>query len=274
MVETSSSRRRRDSCGRRRISRPPPPPCPPAPTRRSARTAATASPFLDDHVRAARGIGRPAGRPAAARSTARLRRAGRGAARDAPPRIAHPRHLRSAASCSCPWSRSRPLPETPLRDGVWCVTVRVRRESRRRRTRASCRRPRRAYQDLPAGVHEGLLVAEDGALLEGLSSNFFAVCDGSAAHRGDAGPARHHARAGPRARARDPARSLRGRPPGGARRARRRCFITSVSREVLGVVRVDDVTIGRRQAGGRWRSELRRRYRARMRSVAEHLLRR
>src|SRR5262249_40292023 len=36
----------------------------------------------------------------------------------------------------------------------------------------------RAYRALPAGVHEGLLVGEEGALLEGLSSNFFAWHEG------------------------------------------------------------------------------------------------
>ena len=47
-------------------------------------------------------------------------------------------------------------------------------------------------------------------------------------------------------------------------------FLTSVSREVLGVVRVDGVTIGRGKPGS-LAKELRRRYRARMRSLAEHL---
>src|SRR6266581_4375547 len=35
-----------------------------------------------------------------------------------------------------------------------------------------------AYAKLPQGVNEGLLVATDESLLEGLSSNFFAVRDG------------------------------------------------------------------------------------------------
>ena len=35
-----------------------------------------------------------------------------------------------------------------------------------------------AYGTLPPGAHEGLMVAEDGSILEGLSSNFFAVLDG------------------------------------------------------------------------------------------------
>jgi len=50
-------------------------------------------------------------------------------------------------------------------------------------------------------------------------------------------------------------------------------FLTSVSREVLGVVRVDGVTIGRGKPGP-LAKELKRRYRARMRSLAEHLQRR
>ena len=40
-----------------------------------------------------------------------------------------------------------------------------------------------AYGRLPAGVEEGLIVAADGAILEGLSSNFFAVATASCAPR-------------------------------------------------------------------------------------------
>jgi branched-subunit amino acid aminotransferase/4-amino-4-deoxychorismate lyase len=50
-------------------------------------------------------------------------------------------------------------------------------------------------------------------------------------------------------------------------------FLTSVSREVLGVVRVDGVTIGRGRPGS-LAKELKKRYRARMRALAEHLRRR
>ena len=38
------------------------------------------------------------------------------------------------------------------------------------------RRP--AYEKLPVGVYEGILLRDDGALLEGLSTNFYAVMDG------------------------------------------------------------------------------------------------
>ena len=129
-----------------------------------------------------------------------------------------------------------------------------------------------AYRDLPAGVHEGLLVGDDGALLEGLSSNLFAVVDGVL--RTEDARALHGTT---RALVLDLARGMVPvsfeaiRPADLGRVAE--MFLTSVSREVLGVVRVDDVTIGRGKPGA-LAKELKKRYRARMRSVAEHLLRR
>src|SRR5262249_23484336 len=47
-----------------------------------------------------------------------------------------------------------------------------------------------AYARLPAGVHEGLLLSEDGDILEGLSSNFFGVAGGGAGPGGGGGGGR------------------------------------------------------------------------------------
>ncbi len=96
-----------------------------------------------------------------------------------------------------------------------------------------------AYRELPEGVHEGLLLGEDGALLEGLSSNVFAVVDGVL--RTEDARALHGT-----------TRALvlelaRGMVPVSFEAIRKtevgkaaEMFLTSVSREVLGVVRVDD----------------------------------
>jgi len=139
-------------------------------------------------------------------------------------------------------------PFTPVaaelrRTGVTCVTVSARRERPEAKDTRFLATAQAAYAALPAGVHEGLLVGDDGAILEGLSSNFFAVHEG-------------------RLRTED-ARALRGVTRsmvldlargvlpvgGGALRADQlaeasECFITSVSREILPVVRIDGVEIG------------------------------
>jgi len=124
---------------------------------------------------------------------------------------------------------------------------------------------------LPPGVHEGLLLGEDGALLEGLSSNVFAVMDGVL--RTEEARALHGTTRGlvlELARGVVPISFEPIRKADLGRAAE--MFLTSVSREVLGVVRVDEVRIGRGKPGSLAR-DLRKRYRARMKSVADHLLR-
>jgi len=71
-----------------------------------------------------------------------------------------------------------PPPESVYRDGVRCVTLPLRRDNPHAKDTRFIATAQDAYGRLPAGIHEGLLVADDGALLEGLSSNFFAVLDG------------------------------------------------------------------------------------------------
>lgn len=71
-----------------------------------------------------------------------------------------------------------PLPESSYRDGVWCVTVPLHRDHPAAKDTRFIATASSAYRSLPPGAHEGLMVAEDGAILEGLSSNFFAVLDG------------------------------------------------------------------------------------------------
>jgi branched-chain amino acid aminotransferase len=166
--------------------------------------------------------------------------------------------------------RFEPLPEALYDDGAWCVTVPLRRERPQAKDTRFLPSAQEAYRDLPPGAHEGLLVADDGSVLEGLSSNVFAVIDG-VLRTEDARVLRGTTRALVLELARGlvPV-SLEPVPRSDLGRATE-VFLTSVSREVLGVARVDDVTIGRGKPGSLAR-ELRRRYRARMRTLAEHVL--
>jgi branched-chain amino acid aminotransferase len=166
-----------------------------------------------------------------------------------------------------------PPPDRLYEEGAWCVTVPLRRDVPHAKDTRFVSSAQGAYRELPEGAHEGLLVAEDdGAILEGLSSNVFAVVDG-VLRTEDA----RALRGTTRALVLDLARgilpvSLEAPRRGDLPRASE-VFLTSVSREVLGVVRVDEVRIGMGKPGALAR-DLRRRYRARMRSLAEHLLKR
>jgi branched-chain amino acid aminotransferase len=71
-----------------------------------------------------------------------------------------------------------PLPAALYEEGVACVTLDVQRANPHAKDTRFIATAAAAYAALPAGVHEGLLVGADGAILEGLSSNFFAL------HRG------------------------------------------------------------------------------------------
>ncbi len=71
-----------------------------------------------------------------------------------------------------------PLPRAAYETGVACVTLALRRANPHAKDTRFIATARAAYRRLPAGIEEGLLV-EQGAILEGLSSNFFAVVDGA-----------------------------------------------------------------------------------------------
>ena len=70
------------------------------------------------------------------------------------------------------------LPGRLYEHGVRCVTLDVRRESPHAKDTRFIATASAAQRRLPADAHEGLLVGLDGAILEGLSSNFFAMRDG------------------------------------------------------------------------------------------------
>lgn len=137
-----------------------------------------------------------------------------------------------------------PLPPSLYAAGVACACVPVRRPNPQAKDVAFIEVAQQARASLPADVHEGLMVdADDDALLEGLSSNFFALLNGELRT--------------------EPRRALGGVTRGlvlalaarlvtvrlePVRRAElpqvSEAFLTSVSRGVLPVTRVDSRSIG------------------------------
>jgi branched-chain amino acid aminotransferase len=74
--------------------------------------------------------------------------------------------------------RFEPLAPALYAGGVACVTLPVRRQNPHAKDTRFLETAAAAYGALPEGRHEGLMVGEDGSILEGLSSNFFAVREG------------------------------------------------------------------------------------------------
>jgi branched-chain amino acid aminotransferase len=132
--------------------------------------------------------------------------------------------------------------------GAAAVTLDMHRDNPHAKDTRFIATAREAYSRLPPGVEEGLLVAEDGTLLEGLSSNFFAVVDGELRTEQDRvleGITRSLA-----IEAAKPVLPLRRV---GVRRDElprvREAFLTSVSRELLPVVRIDERPLGDGRVG-------------------------
>ena len=135
------------------------------------------------------------------------------------------------------------LPESLYREGVVCVSVPLRRSDPRVKDTRFIEAATSAYHALPAAAHEGLMIAEDGTVLEGLTSNFFAVREGIL-HTEDE-------RVLPgitRALVLDLARGLLPRATDAVRLDQvpelSEAFLTSVSRGVLPVVRIDEIAVG------------------------------
>jgi branched-chain amino acid aminotransferase len=144
--------------------------------------------------------------------------------------------------------RFEALPARFYEEGVACVTLELQRQTPHAKDTRFIATAQRAHARLPPGVEEGLLVAGDGSLLEGLSSNFFALFDGRLhterervlpgitrsavlAVAADAAPIDEHA-----VHRRDLPRVSEA-------------FITSVSRGVLPVVRIDGGEVGSGRVG-------------------------
>jgi branched-chain amino acid aminotransferase len=120
------------------------------------------------------------------------------------------------------------------------------------------------------GRHEGLLVGEDGALLEGLSSNFFAIREGilhTEEERALAGLTRALVLEVARPVVPLATTAVRLDQLGEVTEG----FITSASRGILPVVHVDEVRIGTGRPGPLTR-ELRERFEEQVAREAEPLL--
>lgn len=167
-----------------------------------------------------------------------------------------------------------PLPAAMYAVGVWCVTVSLRRENPHAKSTAFIASSTDAYRALPAGAHEGLMVGDDGALLEGLSSNFFAIipdaCGAPMLRTEEArvliGVTRELVLEVARAVLPVSTTAVRCDELSTVRE----CFITSVSREILPVVKIDQLTIGDGHPGPVTR-ELMRRFRELVQQEAEPL---
>lgn len=136
-----------------------------------------------------------------------------------------------------------PLPERCYREGVACVTLPLRRENPRAKDTRFIATAAGVYGKLPPGVHEGLLVGEDGAILEGLSSNFFGIRDGVLmTEEGDVLPGITREVVLEVATGVVPESRIAVHT--GEIAALAEAFITSASRGILPVVRIDEATIG------------------------------
>ena len=148
-----------------------------------------------------------------------------------------------------------PLAPRLYEQGVACVTLELERENPHAKDTRFIATAHDAYSRLPAGVEEGLLVAPDGSILEGLSSNFFAIREG-ALRTEDA-----RALAGvTRSLAIEVAEALLPLRRVAVQRDELslvdEAFITSVSRELLPVTSVDGRPVGEGRVGPRTRAIL------------------
>lgn len=142
-----------------------------------------------------------------------------------------------------------PYPPSLYASGVWCVTVPLHRDNPHAKSTAFGLAAGAAYAGLPMGAHEGLMLSDDGAILEGLSSNFFAVVAGPAGGAPVLRTEEAQVLIGvTRSIVIELARGVADVSTEALRTAElpaaRECFITSVSRQVLPVVKIDDVLIG------------------------------
>ena len=144
--------------------------------------------------------------------------------------------------------RFTPLLPELRRSGVSCATFPLHRDRPHAKDTRFIDTAARIYASLPPGVHEALMVDSDDSLLEGLSSNFFAVVDGelrTETERALLGVTRSLVL--------EVARGVSSVREQAIRRQDlprvSECFITSVSREVLPVTRIDDVVVGTGRPG-------------------------
>jgi branched-chain amino acid aminotransferase len=141
------------------------------------------------------------------------------------------------------------LPAALYEQGAACVSVRARRGNPHAKDTRFLAEAAAAYAGLPPGVHEGLMFdATDGALLEGLSSNAFAVLDGQLRTENE-----RVLRGVTRGIVLELAAGLlpvRLEPVRGEQLARlEEAFLTSVTRGILAVTSVDGRPVGEGRPG-------------------------
>lgn len=141
----------------------------------------------------------------------------------------------------------RPVPDS-IRQGVRCSLVDARRHHPESKTLGWMHQ--RTDSPLPEGVYEGLLVSMTGEILEGLSSNFFGILDGTlrtAGHGVLQGVSRHivlEVAVG--------LLPVRLKPIRVAEIARcEEAFLTSSTRGVIPIIAIDDDSIGPGHVGPR-----------------------
>jgi branched-chain amino acid aminotransferase len=170
-----------------------------------------------------------------------------------------------------------PYPQALYEDGVWCVTVSLHRDNPHAKSTTFIASAADAYTALPKGVHEGLMIGDDGAVLEGLSSNFFAVVETRPSTLRPSTIAQEAQGSGGASLHTEESRALIGVTrslvlevaeaviPVSTQAVKyddlprvRECFITSVSREIMPVVKIDQLVIGDGKPGPITRELMRR----------------
>lgn len=139
-----------------------------------------------------------------------------------------------------------PYPSSCYETGVKCITVAQHRDNPHAKSTAFIASASDAYKVLPRGIHEGLMLSAEDDVLEGLSSNFFALRDG-VLHTEQA-----RALVGvTQSLAIEVACMVAPNMPQSAQAIQladlprvAECFITSVSREIMPVVQIDGAVIG------------------------------
>lgn len=71
-----------------------------------------------------------------------------------------------------------PVPEDVMQQGAHIITLPIVRSQPDAKTTDWMTQRQAAYESLPPGVYEGVMVTADGQILEGLSSNIYGVLDG------------------------------------------------------------------------------------------------
>jgi branched-chain amino acid aminotransferase len=153
-----------------------------------------------------------------------------------------------------------PLPDSLYREGALCVTLPLRRSNPHAKDTRFIATAGEAYARLPAEAHEGLLLSESGEILEGLSSNFFGVARGALRTEGQRvleGLTRSQVLQLARESMAVSFEAVRTAEIGSLDEA----FLTSASRGVLPVIRIDSVAVGSGRPGP-FTSDLMRRFEA------------